>query len=56
MAELDFNQRVSSKPLMFIMLLLAFMIFFIMTFHYLLALNSSSNYLMVVEKLEESLE
>jgi hypothetical protein len=36
--------------------LLIFMIFFIMVFHYLLALNNLSNYLMVTEKLEENLE
>jgi hypothetical protein len=32
------------------------MIFFIVAFHYHLALNDSSNYLMVVEKLEGNLE
>jgi hypothetical protein len=32
------------------------MIFFIVAFHYHLALHDSSNYLMVVEKLEGNLE
>jgi hypothetical protein len=32
------------------------MVFFIMAFHYPLTLNNLSNYLMVVEKLEENLE
>jgi hypothetical protein len=32
------------------------MIFFIMAFHYPLALNNLSNYLMVVEKIEGNIE
>jgi hypothetical protein len=51
--ELNFIQCVIPK---LSMLLLIFMIFLITVIHYLFALNSSSNYLMVVEKLEENLE
>jgi hypothetical protein len=53
MAELNFIQCVKPKLLV---LLLILMIFFIILIHCILALNSSSNYLMVMEKLEENLE